>query len=353
VQQCKQSHVLDSRHQNHVLHTSKSSGYAALITLAASYALGKGGACHCRRTHVECSHTPKTLGIRSDIVRSEAKLGLVSPCMQNGLVSDDLCEDCSRVDLSYVSAHQVERRNIGTLAQVWERRTWCTFCRLICAAYCEHIGEPSYEQISPAPGFVEPRFCIGSRISKRKDSFDIDACALQIELFLAVSDDPQVLTTPFSCLDIVRGHGSRSLKYDRREMEPHCDIQLLQGWIEECTHDHDHSKSVVRSLEPLLVDRCLRGLRVDTLKITTLSPGDRYFTLSYVCGEVPRTALSARVCKGGDTYVIPEALPQVIQDALRLARQLGVEYLWYVFLCPQYAPNGMFNNILVCKDTHC
>jgi hypothetical protein len=130
-------------------------------------------------------------------------------------------------------------------------------------------------------------------------------------------------------------------------------MQMLQAWVERCTHDHDHSKSVARALEPLLVDCCLRGLHVDTLKITNLSPGDRYFTLSYVCGEVPQAAISARDWKGGDTYVVFENLPRVIQDALRLARQFGVEYLWYVFPYPQYASSRAFNNESVCEDTHC
>lgn len=265
-------------------------------------------------------------------MRSETNLDIISPGMRDGLVSDDLCEDCSRVDLSYVSAHEVEKRNIGTLDRVWRRRTWCPFCRLICAAYCESIGEPSYELVSEVQGFVEPRFFVSSRTSKRRDRFDKDACALQIELFLTASDNSEVPQTPFSCLDIVRSHDSRILKFDRRETGSHCDMKMLQTWVEECTHDHEHSKSGARSLEPLLKNRCLRGLHVDTLKITTLSTGDRYFTLSYVCGEVPRAALSARNWKGGETYVVFEALPRVLQDALRLARQFGVEYLWYVFL---------------------
>lgn len=120
-------------------------------------------------------------------------------------------------------------------------------------------------------------------------------------------------------------------------MTSHCDMPLLQAWVEKCTHDHGHSKKVARFPKPLLVDRRLRGLHVNTLKITTLSPGDRYFTLSYVCGEVPKTALDARVWKDGDTYVVFEDLPRIIQDALRLARQFGVEYLWYVFPSPQPA----------------
>lgn len=105
-------------------------------------------------------------------------------------------------------------------------------------------------------------------------------------------------------------------------------MELLRSSVKKCDIDHEHVKNAAPFPAHLIADGRLRGLHVDTLKITALSNDDRYCSLSYVCGDITQTALSARYWVGADTYVAHDALSQVIKDALLVAQQLGSNYLW-------------------------
>lgn len=138
------------------------------------------------------------------------------------------------------------------------------------------------------------------------------------------------ITNIVSYFDLVQEQRSdaRMPKYSRRDLGVHCDTELLQSWVRNCDLDHEHAKKIAAFPAHLIADGRLRGLHVGILKITALSRDNRYCSRSYVCGDITQTALNSRHWVGADTYVAHDALPQVIKDALCVAKGFGLDYLW-------------------------
>jgi hypothetical protein len=72
-----------------------------------------------------------------------ALLDSTYPPSQHGLWEDKLCEGCSKVDFNQITTQEMERQDIGMLAMIW-RNTLCPFCRIVKAAFREHIDGSAY-----------------------------------------------------------------------------------------------------------------------------------------------------------------------------------------------------------------
>lgn len=243
---------------------------------------------------------------------------------------DRLCEDCCKLDFDFLLSHEVDRQDVGSLANVW-RTVSCPFCRLIRAAFREHITNSSHWHKLLIRNGLKVDFHIGSIVSRRIDDIATAAgFAHQIRLSCVTMEGETRITNIVSYFDLVQEQrpAARMPKYSRRALGVHCDMELLQNWVRNCDLEHEHAKNVVTFPAHLIADGRLRGLHVDTLKITALSDDERYCSLSYVCGDITQTALNARYWVNADTYVVHDALPQVIQDALLVAKHFGLTYLW-------------------------
>ncbi|KAH7384507.1 heterokaryon incompatibility protein-domain-containing protein [Pyrenochaeta sp. MPI-SDFR-AT-0127] len=111
-------------------------------------------------------------------------------------------------------------------------------------------------------------------------------------------------------------------------------IRLAKKWLEECTEDHGQCP---KYLEPLLPTRVLKVTGTDdgNVKLHTSAPEEHgtYLALSYCWGgpQPCRTLLSNVAAYS--TAISVEELPQTIQDAILVTRQLGFSYLWIDSLC--------------------
>jgi hypothetical protein len=268
-----------------------------------------------------------------------ALLDSTYPPSQHGLWEDKLCEDCSKVDFNQITTQEMERQDIGMLAMIW-RNTLCPFCRIVKAAFREHIDGSAYWYETLCFNGLDHRFFLDSRVSRRRDDNKDDQYAHQIVISCIArtrdSDVSGIVTAvnnrQISFLDVVPDRCTSLLipRYSRRTVGTYCDMELLRTWQENCLQQHDHSTQVEAFPERLFAESRVRGIDVESLRLTALSPQDHYCSLSYVCGDITQTALGARYRKADDTYVSFDALPQVLKDALWVTRKLGYRFLWYV-----------------------
>jgi hypothetical protein len=268
-----------------------------------------------------------------------ALLDSTYPPSQHGLWEDKLCEDCSKVDFNQITTQEMERQDIGMLAMIW-RNTLCPFCRIVKAAFREHIDGSAYWYETLCFNGLNHRCFLDSRVSRRRDDNKDDQYAHQIVISCIArtrdSDVSGIVTAvnnrQISFLDVVPDRCTSLLipRYSRRTVGTYCDMELLRTWQENCLQQHDHSTQVEAFPERLFAESRVRGIDVESLRLTALSPQDHYCSLSYVCGDITQTALGARYRKADDTYVSFDALPQVLKDALWVTRKLGYRFLWYV-----------------------
>jgi hypothetical protein len=268
-----------------------------------------------------------------------ALLDSTYPPSQHGLWEDKLCEDCSKVDFNQIPTQEMERQDIGMLAMIW-RNTLCPFCRIVKAAFREHIDGSAYWYETLCFNGLDHRFFLDSRVSRRRDDNKDDQYAHQIVISCIArtrdSDVSGIVTAvnnrQISFLDVVPDRCTSLLipRYSRRTVGTYCDMELLRTWQENCLQQHDHSTQVEAFPERLFAESRVRGIDVESLRLTALSPQDHYCSLSYVCGDITQTALGARYRKADDTYISFDALPQVLKDALWVTRKLGYRFLWYV-----------------------
>jgi hypothetical protein len=268
-----------------------------------------------------------------------ALLDSTYPLSHQVLSEDKLCEDCCKVDFNQITSQEMERQDIGMLAMIW-RNSLCLFCRIVKAAFREHIDGNAYWYETLCFNDLDHRFFLSSRVSRRKDDNKYDQCAHQIVISCIArtrDSDLSGITTAvnnrqISFLDVVPDRCKSLLtpRYSRRTVGTYCDMELLRTWQENCLQQHDHSTQIEAPPERLFAESRVRGIDVDSLRLTALSPKDEYCSLSYVCGDITQTALGARYRKADDTYVSFDALPQVLKDALWVTRKLGYRFLWYV-----------------------
>lgn len=243
------------------------------------------------------------------------------------LSRDQLCGICAAIDFDRLLTSATRDIKIGTVKHVVASQK-CPLCRIVYAALRERLGDDPLKSFRPDQ---VAQIVLGSRKCYKESDSGKESCAYQISIDLTTEIDSvsgRYITQGVSYIDAVDYDLSR--KYGRRSYQAHCDLRLLRSWIDSCGHRHDHSQYREPFDQRLIREGRLRGLDVDTLKLTSMQPTDRYFSLSYVCGDITQTALAARVFRSGgrDIYVEHAKLPRVIQDALWLTKQFGVQYLW-------------------------
>ncbi|OIW30198.1 HET-domain-containing protein [Coniochaeta ligniaria NRRL 30616] len=133
------------------------------------------------------------------------------------------------------------------------------------------------------------------------------------------------LLVPLRC-DLRHGDddGKNVLCVAGRVIDPHrVDYTLLRGWLFDCSLNHGTACSGELQEDPL---RGLRGLKVIdcvTRKIVLAPDFCRYVALSYCWGHSPRNV--PRLQQGDQ---LGEGVPQVVEDAIIVAMELELPYLW-------------------------
>ncbi|KAI0158219.1 heterokaryon incompatibility protein-domain-containing protein [Xylariaceae sp. FL1272] len=141
-----------------------------------------------------------------------------------------------------------------------------------------------------------------------------------------------------------------ALPWKRRRVQPCFDCKTIKGWLASCKDNHHHriaSSTAEVVLQELKHAGGLWLVNVETLATHEVPPDDspRYTALSYVWGarfdQLPvlkrhtgadfdqRNNLRGRL---NGTYDL-DALPRSFIDAIQIARDLGIPYIWIDQLC--------------------
>lgn len=112
------------------------------------------------------------------------------------------------------------------------------------------------------------------------------------------------------------------------------DPTVVKTWIEICTRNHEKCRG---NSEPWYPSRLLhigRQCRKVKLIISKDSPPNgRYMTLSHRWGPQSYTKLESSTMAQLQNTVNIISLPQIFQDAIKIACHLGIHYLWIDALC--------------------
>ncbi|KAI0328349.1 HET-domain-containing protein [Cubamyces sp. BRFM 1775] len=115
-------------------------------------------------------------------------------------------------------------------------------------------------------------------------------------------------------------------------------LSMAKACIDHCVRNHSrcHALSIYPSKSTPLPTRLLDCTDPDRPRIVHTAPGARgaYVALSYVWGSAqPHRTTVANLDAYMRDGIAPASLPQTILDAIRVARALGVYFLWIDSLC--------------------
>lgn len=108
-----------------------------------------------------------------------------------------------------------------------------------------------------------------------------------------------------------------------RALGPRADFDVVRGWVRHCERGHTHPDCNPPGLLGL------KGFRVidcESRNMIVCPDGKPYVTLSYVWGTEPADNLD-------DDDILPETLPRLVEDAIRVTLSLGHQYLWVDRYC--------------------
>uniref|UniRef100_A0A8H7NPK3 Heterokaryon incompatibility domain-containing protein n=1 Tax=Bionectria ochroleuca TaxID=29856 RepID=A0A8H7NPK3_BIOOC len=109
-------------------------------------------------------------------------------------------------------------------------------------------------------------------------------------------------------------------------------VELAKSWISECKESHVDCRPLRKYEGP----RRLIRISDDAVRLVESDSWDEtpeYATLSYSWGSVPFTKLTRETFSSFLREIPFEILPKTFHDAIRLARELGLSYIWIDALC--------------------
>ena len=226
-----------------------------------------------------------------------------------------LCFSCRSIELPPRSLQQnATSHSIGTVDEVFRNKNRCSLCSMI--SLC----------------FARLGIATGNDHVVVKVASTIQALTLH-------------LGTRTNALVDIRYHTLEDDSHDAPLLSDHIryfvrgtlfEPKAVRQWLQECESKHSNN---CKDISQRLQERDLSILLLDMLemKIFDANTGYRYLALSYVWGETPALRLSKQ---NRATLSQPKSITRVllqasrvVQDAIRIAQQLGERYLWVDTLC--------------------
>ena len=251
------------------------------------------------------------------------------------------------------------RCSLGDLQAIWRRSVICPFCRLVIQSLKEQENTDwiSAEAIPP------------------KDTTEDKAKDLAARCFVSWEiDGRELVKTPGSnhetskartrriCLQwqpprfqksflvLVENANLPEAFLGRRVSSKGCSPELIRKWIDICHEEHGTRCQIEE--DDRFREMTQRGffgvIDVRDMCLTALPPESRYIALSYTWGGfIPYCALLKNVralqAPQGIQRVLDEGqLPRMIEDTIKLVRDLGEHYLWVDCFCIVQDSNKSF-----------
>ncbi|CAH0055757.1 unnamed protein product [Clonostachys solani] len=113
--------------------------------------------------------------------------------------------------------------------------------------------------------------------------------------------------------------------------EPNDPIELTKMWLLNCIECHETCRLKKSSAPRRLVS--IANNFVKLVETELLDEMPHYATLSYCWGQVPFPKLTKKTLPTFLNKIAFDSLPQTFQDAIEVARRLGLSYMWIDALC--------------------
>ncbi|KAM3068475.1 hypothetical protein ACMFMG_009616 [Clarireedia jacksonii] len=189
------------------------------------------------------------------------------------------------------------------------------------------------------PTWPQNRLAIFAGLASSTSYFNVESIGPKDAVLLGVvfdpRDDDKYLSFQYSTqyFHVQPNHGERASKPHWVNYRVSWDV--IRKWLRNCddTHLKDCHKPPNSSIADLQVIDC-RSRRVTTLP----TPSTPYITLSYLWGQGKDMI--------GATDILPAGMPQVIEDALIVARELKFEYLWVDRYCIPQQDSSLRNKMI-------
>jgi hypothetical protein len=118
-----------------------------------------------------------------------------------------------------------------------------------------------------------------------------------------------------------------------RLIEPVEDVfEIARGWMKKCTEEHESCSAEETGVMPTR----LLSIATDLPQLVlteNLTTKPRYATLSHRWGGIEPSKLTAKNLSLRLNSIPLEELPKSFTDAIKIARELGIAYLWIDSLC--------------------
>ena len=248
---------------------------------------------------------------------------------------------------------------LGTLQAIMQK-TECSFCRLV-AHTGSQILQGTTESLGSHGNNAYCELCGDIRWNRSVRRIRIFCLKLTISLpselgqVIRYGNIQQILTSG--------EHPPEQSLNDSRIVKDQVDLELIKRWLETCkehhnstyleyngfhgtlnhetpTDIHDRSTIITQPCQPTPINTATLELTLVDVRrecLVDMPLNTTYIALSYVCGGSQPFQNVIRRKK--DLYsphsisADDEAIPRTIQDAIRLAANLGEKYLWVDSLC--------------------
>jgi hypothetical protein len=109
-------------------------------------------------------------------------------------------------------------------------------------------------------------------------------------------------------------------------------LPLCKVWFQECLESHESCKSVQTRILPTRLIK-IDGLEPKLCLSVGLKKDLQYATLSHCWGSIKFLTLTKATFEEFQNLISPNALSKTFRDAIYIAQQLGLKYIWIDSLC--------------------
>lgn len=224
--------------------------------------------------------------------------------------------------------------HLGTLDQIYRRRTSCTLCRLIYHSTHSETGDGIGHDGLDAEGRQ-----VSCKIEWHLDSRAADSRPTTRRLLISNEHGafPEFYVVPVVPPSLPSADNS-TIPVGRIMERGAADIGLLATWLRSCESEHtDCSKHQKENLAPLTTDIRLIDLVDSCIRTIPAGESPTYASLSYVWGRNQQLSLLQSNIKQleapGGLNAFKPMIPATIWNAFEVAKQLGIRYVWIDALC--------------------
>lgn len=265
----------------------------------------------------------------------------LSVCDPSPWSADHLCDDCSNMGNEIRQLCEKRGSEISKpVASVERNRSTCAFCGVISASLRLKPGDIVGELVIY---YNKPRWR-SSRSDSHYDTNGIDQLVVLRKgrganfidvlttegenLFLLLSDRERCLG-----LTVDTGSAPAIAKHiSGRCIKPASNLDQAKDWLNDCISNHNHNQ-VRAATRPSLLVAVGTADGSASIRIVDGSDADKaYLAVSYRWGGETLLTTTATF-EPFHTSIPWKQLPQTFQDAIQVARELSIRYMWIDSLC--------------------